>query len=79
MSGLAQKITWGVAGMAATRAARTATRRALHNDRGANRLPRAARRKNGFATALFWAAGAGLLLGVSDILREQRSDVTERS
>jgi hypothetical protein len=70
MPGIARKVTWGIAAMAATKAARTGTRRALHDERGAVRLPRRVRRRNGFTTAVLWAVSAGIVLGVSDILRE---------
>jgi hypothetical protein len=79
MPGMMQKVTWGVAAMAATKVARSGTRRALHDDGGAVRLPGAVRQRNGFLTAVLWAVTAGVLLGLSDILREQRKEVAERS
>jgi hypothetical protein len=78
MAGIAQKVAWGLLGAATTKASRSATRRALHRD-GSPRLPRRARRKNGLATALMWAAAAGVILAVSDLLQEQRKDVAARS
>jgi hypothetical protein len=79
MAGFAQRITWGMAGFAVTRTARSVTRRRLRRDSGEPKVPRRARRSGGLGTALAWAAGAGVLLGLSDLLREQRKDVTERS
>jgi hypothetical protein len=79
MAGIAQKVTWGIAAMAATKVARAGTRRMLHNERGAVRLPETVKRRSGFGTAILWAASAGVLIGVSDILREQRKDVADQA
>jgi hypothetical protein len=68
---------WGLIGSAATMLARTATRRAMHDPRGAPRLPRAARRSNGFGAMLLLAVAAGALLAVGDVLQEQRKQVAQ--
>jgi hypothetical protein len=77
MAGIGRKITWGLAGIVATRIARGRTRKALHRDNGATRLPHAAKRRGGFGTAVLWAASAGALLGLADTLRDQRREVTD--
>jgi hypothetical protein len=79
MAGIGRKITWGLAGMAATRIVRSRTRKALHRDSGATRLPGTAKRRRGFGAALLWAAGAGALLGLADTLSDQRKEVAEQS
>jgi hypothetical protein len=78
MAGIAQKITWGLLGAATTKATKSATRRALHRD-GRPRLPRRARLGNGLGTALMWAGATGIVLALSDVFKEQRHDVAERS
>jgi hypothetical protein len=78
MAGIARKITWGLAAMAATRVVRSRTRKALHHDNGATRLPGASRRRRGLGTAVLWAAGAGALLGVADTLNDRRKEVTDQ-
>jgi hypothetical protein len=79
MPGMMQKVTWGVAAMAATKVARSGTRRARQPDRPPVVVQGAVRQRNGFLTAVLWAVTAGVLLGLSDILREQRKEVAERS
>lgn len=69
-------IVWGMAAGVTTRVARGATRRALHDDLGAPRLPRPARQRDSFATALLLAAGTGALLALADVLKEQRQETT---
>jgi hypothetical protein len=78
MASLVRKMAWGLLGAATTKATRRAAGRALHNDRGQPRLPHAARRGRGLRTALVLAAGTGLVLAVSDLLKEQRGEVTDR-
>jgi hypothetical protein len=79
MAGIGQKLVWGLLGAATTRVTRNVTRRVLHNEAGRPKLPRRARRRNGLNTALLWAAGAGVVLAVSDVLREQQKDVADRA
>jgi hypothetical protein len=79
MAGIARKMAWGLLGAATTKATRVAARRALHNERGGPRLPSRVRRSRGLGSALVLAAGAGLVLAVSDLLREQRGETTDRS
>lgn len=79
MAGIARKITWGLAGFAATKFLRSRTRKALHQKDGATRLPAAAKRRRGFGSAMMWAAGAGTLLGVADTLQDRRKEVAEES
>ena len=71
MSRTAQ-IASGVLGGATTMIVRAVTRRAAHKQSGAPRLPRAARRRNGFGVMLMWAAAVGVVLAMSDVLKEQR-------
>lgn len=79
MAGIGRKITWGIAGMAASRIARGRTRKALHRDNGAPRLPRSVSRIRGFGTAVLWAAGAGALLGIADTMRDQQKEVADKT
>lgn len=64
----------GTVGGATTMLVRTAARRAMHAKGGAPRLPGAARRQRGFGIMLAWAAAAGVLLAIADLLLEQRTD-----
>jgi hypothetical protein len=73
--GTAQTLGFGMLGSATTILARTATRRAMHTRTGHPRLPRAARRNEGFGMMLLLAAAAGALLAVGDVLQEQRRNV----
>jgi hypothetical protein len=76
--GIGKKMMWGLAASTATRAARAGTRRALHTRYGAPRLPRPAKRRGGLSTALMWAAGAGIVLALADVFKEQKKMVRER-
>lgn len=67
----------GMVGAAVTMLARNATRRALHDQHGAPRLPRAARRSNGVTTLLIMAAASGALLALVDVVQEQRRHLTD--
>jgi hypothetical protein len=64
-------------GAAVTMLARNATRRALHDENGAPRLPRAARRSNGVTTLLIMAAASGALLALVDVVQEQRRQLAD--
>jgi hypothetical protein len=66
---------WGLIGAATTTLSRMATRRALHHSNGAPRLPRGARRNNGFGMLLLMAAAAGAMLALGDVLQERRKQV----
>ncbi len=77
--GIGRKVMWGLAGAATTKATRAMTRRAMHNRYGSPRLPRPVQRKNGMGAALMLAAGAGLVLALSDVFKEQRKIVRERA
>lgn len=70
--GAAHTIGWGLIGAAATTVSRKAARKAMHGRSGAPRLPRAARRSNGFGMMLLLAVAAGAMLALGDILQEQR-------
>jgi hypothetical protein len=70
-------IGWGMVGAATTMLARRATRRAMHEQSGAPRLPHAARRKHTFGMMLMFASLAGALLALGDVLQEQRKHVTQ--
>jgi hypothetical protein len=69
-------IATGILGGTTTMLARSATRRAMHGKSGAPRLPQAARRRQGMGTMLVWAAAAGVILALADILIEQRREST---
>jgi hypothetical protein len=62
----------GVLGGATTMLARRATRRAMHHADGAPKLPLSTRRKRGLGAVLLWAAAAGVILALADVLMEQR-------
>jgi len=72
----AHNIGWAMVGAAMTMLARWATRRAMHEQSGAPRLPRAARRNRTFGMMLLLAGAAGALLALGDVLQEQRRHVT---
>lgn len=67
-----QTAAWGLIGSATTMMTRRATRKAMHRDDGAPRLPRAARHNTGFVMFLALAAAAGVVFAIADILQEQR-------
>lgn len=69
--GLGRKLAWGLLGGAAMKAARGATRSALHTRRGTTRLPRSVRVQRNLHTALMMAVGTGVVLAVADVLSEQ--------
>jgi hypothetical protein len=79
MSNIGRNVVYGVLGAATTRFARRATRRAMHTETGSPKLPVAARRRSGLGMALAWAAGAGAVLAIADVLQEQRKHTTQRS
>jgi hypothetical protein len=70
-------IGWGLVGAATTMLARRATRRAMHQQSGAPRLPRATRANNSFGMMLLLAASAGAMLALGDVLKEQRQHATQ--
>jgi len=72
---MASNLGWGAIGAATTMVARKATRRALHEQSGAPRLPRATRRRKTFGMMLLLAAVAGAVLAFGDVLQEQRKHV----
>ncbi len=74
MASLSRKILWAVAGTVATRVVRSRTRKAMHTEYGAPRLPRTVRRSDGFATALALAAVTGAVMALADVLNEQGKD-----
>ena len=67
----------GLIGAAATMIARRTTRRVLHDERGAPRLPRAARRGDSLTTLIVIALASGALLALGDVLQEQRKHLAE--
>lgn len=77
--GVGKKVMWGLMSATTAKVARTATRRAMHNNYGNPRLPVQARQRSGLGTALMWAAAAGVVLAVADVFKEQRTIVKERS
>jgi hypothetical protein len=63
-----------VAGTAASRMARSYTRRTLYDRSGAPRLPRKVRHKSGLGMMLGWAVATGVCMAVSDLMRDQGKD-----
>jgi hypothetical protein len=72
-------VTAGALGGATTMLVRTATRRAMHAKGGAPRLPATVRHRRGFGAMLAWAAAAGVLLAMADLLLEQRASSAQRT
>jgi hypothetical protein len=68
----ARTVALGVVGAAVTMVARKATRRAMHDESGAPKLPRAARRTDSVTMLLIMAAATGALLALVEVLQEQR-------
>lgn len=71
MADLGRKLMWAVIGGAAMKAARGATRGALHTRAGTTKLPGPVKRQRNLQTALLLAVGTGALLAVADVLQEQ--------
>lgn len=67
-----ESAAWGLVGSATTMLARSATRKAMHRDDGAPRLPRAARFNHDALTFLALAAATGVVFAIADVLQEQR-------
>ena len=74
MANLSRKILWALVGTAASKVVRSRTRKAMHTEYGAPRLPSPVRRRSGFGTALALAAGTGALMALADVLNEQGKD-----
>jgi hypothetical protein len=70
--GMADQMTAAVLGGATTMVARRVTRSALHDTFGEPRLPARMRHQRGLGTMLLWAAAAGIILALADVLMEQR-------
>ena len=68
---MAQTVGWGLIGSATTMFVRNATRKAMHTETGAPRLPQAARRNTALGVLLL-AVAAGAMLALGDVLQEQR-------
>jgi hypothetical protein len=68
---MARTVGWGLIGSATTLFVRNATRKAMHDDAGAPRLPRVVRRNTGVSVLLL-AAAAGAMFALGDVLLEQR-------
>jgi hypothetical protein len=75
--GLGGKLMWAVAGSAASKMARNYTRRTLHTDYGAPRLPRKARRQSGLGMMLGWAVLTGVIMALADMFKEQGKDTVQ--
>jgi hypothetical protein len=71
MADLGRKLMWAVVGGAAMKAARSATRGALHTRAGATKLPGHVKRQRNMQTALLLAVGTGALMAVADVMQEQ--------
>ncbi|MDB4952173.1 MAG: hypothetical protein JWM27_4822 [Gemmatimonadetes bacterium] len=68
---LGRKLMWAVVGGVASKAARSLTRKAMHHQTGAPRLPTTVRHRRGMETALVLAVATGALMAVTDVLNEQ--------
>lgn len=77
-SNLGRSLMWAAAGGLTSGVVRRATRRAMHTEYGAPRLPPAARKRRGFGNAMMWAAGTGAMLALADVLKEQRKDTLRK-
>jgi hypothetical protein len=73
----ARTIGLGMVSAAVTMLARNATRRAMHDQSGAPKLPRAARRSDSVTMLLIVAAASGALLALADVLQEQRRQLAD--
>jgi len=73
----ARTIGLGMVGAAVTMLARSATRRAMHDENGAPKLPRAARRSDSVTMLLIVAAASGALLALAEVLQEQRRHLAD--
>jgi hypothetical protein len=73
----ARTVGLGMVGAAVTMLARKATRRAMHDESGVPKLPRAARRGNSVTMLLIVAAASGALLALAEVLREQRRHLAD--
>ena len=69
---MAAAMASGILGGATTKFTRTAARKAMHGRSGAPRLPRTAQNGHGLLMMLAWAAAAGVILAIGDVLLEQR-------
>lgn len=72
-------VGWGMIGAATTVVARALTRKMMHTQSGARRLPRRARKSTSFSTMVLLAAATGALLALGDVLQEQRKQITEHA
>lgn len=73
----ARTVGLGIIGTAVTMLARNATRRAMHDESGVPKLPRAARRANSVTMLLVVAAASGALLALADVMQEQRRHLAD--
>ncbi len=74
---LGGKLMWAVAGTAASKMARSYTRKTLYTDHGAPRLPRRARRQSGLGMMLGWAVATGVIMALADVLKDQGKDTVD--
>src|SRR3954469_2608793 len=65
-------VTSGLIAAGTTMAVRQLRRRILHNTSGKRRLPRTLKYRQSLGAAMGWAAVIGVLLALTDVLREQR-------
>jgi hypothetical protein len=70
--GMARNVGMGLVGGATTMLVRRAAKGAMRDRGGRPRVPRNARRRRGFGPMLAWAAAAGLIFAMADVLQEQR-------
>ena len=71
--GFARSAGLGLLASSATMLTRRTTRGAMHRRSGEPRLPNAAK-DTGVVTILLLAVGAGALLAIADVLKEQRKE-----
>jgi hypothetical protein len=72
--GLAESAAATVIGGATTMVVRRVARGALHDSFGEPRLPGRRRNRRGLGMVLLWAAAAGIVLALADVLTEQRQE-----
>jgi hypothetical protein len=68
-----EHVATGLVGFAATALTRAVSRRALYATTTSGALPPRFRYRRGFWPMIGWAAAAGVLLALTDVVREQRA------
>ncbi len=75
--GWTQRMAWGVFGAAATMLTRRVANVVMHDAHGKPVLANVTQRNRSFALMMTLAMSAGVVLALSDVLRENRQQVTQ--